>query len=207
MGSFGEGDVFAGLTVPQQREVAKRHLRLTLPEVHRLLRSKTHEHRFIGLVILVHQYQRAAPEAKPGLVEFYLAHLDSVNNWDLVDTSAPYILGEHLKTSDDRMLDEMARSVVLWRRRIAVIATFALIKSGNVQPTLRVSKLLLGDRHDLIQKAVGWMLREVGRKDRQLMLTFLKDHYPQIPRTTLRYAIEHLPLEQRKAALTGVFTI
>ena len=206
-GEYGAGDEFAGLTVPQQREVARRHPHLSLSNIHRLLHSKVHERRFIALVILVHQYQRGSPEAKLALVDFYLAHLERVNNWDLVDTSAPYILGEHLKSADHRLLEEIAQSSNLWARRVAMVSTLSLTKSGNLEPALRIAKMLLDDRHDLIHKAVGWMLREVGRKDRKQMLTFLKEHYPRIPRTTLRYAIEHLPPDDVKAALTGVFTI
>ncbi len=204
-GQYGEGDQFIGLTVPAQRRVAGQYVKLSLEDVAELLASAIHECRFIALAILVDQYRRAAPDQKQRLVDFYLAHLGRVNNWDLVDASAPYILGEHLKDSEDRALDQLAASPDLWTRRVAMVATLAIIKAGNVEPTLRIAEMLLSDRHDLIHKAVGWALREVGRVQRGQLLRFLDEHYAKLPRTTLRYAIEHLTPEQRKAALTGNF--
>ena len=204
-GEYGEGDLFFGLTVPTQRKVAKRYRDLPRKDVQRLLASPYHEFRFIALAIVVAQYKFGTQDAKAEIVAFYLRHLEYVNNWDLVDTSAPYILGEHMKTAGDKLLDDLARSSHLWTRRVAIVSTLALTQAWNTAPALRIAATLLGDKHDLIRKAVGWMLREVGIVHRPALLRFLQLHYGELSRVTLRYAIEHLTPRERKAALHGQF--
>lgn len=206
-GEYGEGDRFLGVTVPVQRQVAARHKTLPLAGIAKLLQSRFHEHRLVALIILVKRFQAAASSEQDALVDFYLAHTKEINNWDLVDASAPYVLGEYLKSrrSNRHILDKLAHSADLWERRIAIISTLALIKSGELADTFRIAELLLSDKHDLIHKAVGWALRESGVVSRSALLQFLKQHYNQIPRTTLRYAIEHLPADARKQALSGIF--
>ena len=204
-GQYGEGDRFLGITVPLQRKVASRYLGLPLSEISQLLHSAFHEHRFVALAILVHQFKRSIPAEQGTIVTFYLSHTARINNWDLVDTSAPYILGEHLKTHDRQLLDQLAHSANLWERRIAIISTLALIKGGEIEDTFRIAELLLRDKHDLIHKAIGWSLRETGKISRGALLQFLQKHYHQLPRTTLRYAVEHLPPQARKQALSGIF--
>ncbi len=204
-GEYGEGDKFLGIAVPLQRKVALRYQTLALRDLALLLASPTHEHRFAGLEILVAQYERAADADRKTIVEFYLQHTRNINNWDLVDTSAPYILGEHLKTQPRRLLVTLARSRSVWERRIAIISTLTLIRNGETADTLRVAKILLSDPHDLIQKAVGWALREAGKVSQAALLEFLSQHYASLSRTTLRYAIERFPPQQRKRILAGKF--
>ncbi len=204
-GEYGEGDVFLGLTVPVQRRIAKRYRDLPREDVQRLLASHYHEFRFIALAILAEQYKRGNSASKAEIVSFYLRGLEHVNNWDLVDASAPCILGEHLKSGGDELLDELALSPHLWTRRAAIVATLVISRAWNTEPALRISTLLLSDKHDLIRKAVGWALREVGIVDRPALLRFLHTHYRELSRTTLRYAIEHLTLQERKAALSEQF--
>jgi 3-methyladenine DNA glycosylase AlkD len=204
-GEYAEGDRFLGIPVPQVRKTALRYHALPLEDLARLLSSRIHEHRFAALEILVRQYERAADGRREEIVDFYLRHTAGVNNWDLVDTSAPYILGEHLKTHPRKVLRRLAASPVVWERRIAMIATMTLIHAGEISDTLRIAAILLTDKHDLIHKAVGWMLREAGKVSRPALLKFLAKHYASVPRTTLRYAIEHLPAEQRKRILVGDF--
>lgn len=218
-GQYGEGDQFIGVTVPEQRKVAKHFRDLPLTDIETLLKSPIHEHRLTALLILVDQYQRASKNStkSPGsnlriqpteIVEFYLAHKTHVNNWDLVDSSAPYILGDWLlrlstqtsevpvhQTSDVRqrkILYDLAASQSLWDRRIAIIATYAFIKAGEFDPILKLAERLLSDKENLIHKAVGWMLREVGNRDSATLLKFLDVHAATMPRTMLRYAIEKL---------------
>jgi 3-methyladenine DNA glycosylase AlkD len=188
-----------GISVPVQRKIALRYRELPLVDVARLLESPIHEHRFAALEILVAQYERGGNERE--IVEFYLSHTGGINNWDLVDTSAPYILGEYLKARPRKVLDRLAASKNLWERRIAIVSTLALIRSGEIEDTFRIARKLLGDRHDLIHKAVGWMLRETGKVSRPELLRFVRENYAALPRTALRYAIEHLPLEERKRML------
>lgn len=206
-GQYGEGDRFLGIPVPVQRKIALGYVHLSLPDIEHILASPIHEYRFAALEILVAQYERAPEPARDEIVTFYLAHSERVNNWDLVDTSAPYILGEHLKTRSRDLLDKLAISPNLWERRIAMVSTLALIKNGEIEDTFRIAGKLLSDKHDLIQKALGWTLRETGKISRRALLTFLKEHYSSIPRTALRYAIEHFPPEQRKRFLAGNFPL
>ena len=205
-GQYGEGDIFLGITVPAQREVAKKYTDLTLVELQKLLASKVHEHRLTALIILVTKYQRALrkTQGKPReterkkIVDFYLKNSKYINNWDLVDSSAEYIVGDYLMDRGKSILHKLARSKNLWERRIAVVATFAFIKNRRFGETFKIAENLLGDNHDLIHKAVGWMLREVGKRDQNALENFLQKHYPSMPRTMLRYAIERFDESKKK---------
>lgn len=197
-GEYGEGDVFLGIVVPVQREVAGRHRGLSLPEIQRLLNSKMHEHRLTALFILIHRYKKADEKQKEAIVKLYLANTRNVNNWDLVDLSAPRILGEYLLDKDRKMLYKMVKSNLLWDRRIAVLATFMFISKNDFKDSLKIAELLLKDRHDLMHKAVGWMLREIGKRNQKAEEDFLKKHYRQMPRTMLRYSIEKFDGKKRE---------
>jgi 3-methyladenine DNA glycosylase AlkD len=210
-GEYGEGDVFLGVTVPATRTVVARFVALPLSEVERLLGSEVHEHRLAGLLIMVRRFQvagrvRTRDEAERRTL--HAAYLDAVragrvDNWDLVDCSAEWLVGEVLVESgggDDPLLERLAASDSLWERRVAVLATFAFIKAGDAAPTLRLAARLLDDREDLMHKAVGWMLREVGKRvDRAELTAFLDEYAPRMPRTMLSYATEHLSPEERLA--------
>jgi len=199
-GQYGHGDRFIGLTVPAVRRVAHRYIHLPLSDVAKLLASPIHEHRFAALEILIAQYERGDQQA---VFDFYLKHTKFVNNWDLVDGSAPYIVGQHLLTRPRRILYRLAKSRNLWERRIAIVSTMMFIRAGELEDTFAVGKLLLSDEHDLIHKAVGWMLREAGKQSAPALVRFLKQNYAALPRTTLRYAIERFPAPQRKRLLAG----
>ncbi len=200
-GQYGHGDTFIGASVPEQRKVANQFADLSLEEIDNLLQSKTHEHRLTGLFILVGQYKTADLKTQKALARFYLSRKSRINNWDLVDSSAPYILGNHLLNANRAMLYRLARSKNLWDRRIAIIATAAFIREGEYSDTLNVAKILLDDTHDLIHKAVGWMLREVGNRSLLVEEQFLKKYAATMPRTMLRYAIEKLSESKRRAYL------
>lgn len=203
-GQYGEGDKFIGITVPQQRQVAKKHSGLPLSEVEKLLQSKIHEERLTALIILVGQYKAQDEQHKHYIYDFYLAHTPCVNNWDLVDSSASYIVGAHLYDKDRTVLYDLAHSRSLWERRIAIIATAYFISQKESQDTFAIAELLLTDTHDLIHKAVGWMLREVGKSCGQDVLEgFLRTHYKAMPRTMLRYAIERFDEPLRQKYLKG----
>ena len=205
-GEYGEGDLFLGVSVPAQRTIARRYKRRIDPaDVAALLASPVHEERLTALFLLVGLYKAAAnAEARASLVELYLNNLDRVDNWDLVDSSAHYILGARLLETDDwTLLESLARTDSLWRQRVAIISTFAFIREGRFEPTLKIAELLLDHPHDLIHKAVGWMLREVGNRDRAAEESFLKPRYKAMPRTMLRYAIEKFPEPRRTAWLKG----
>lgn len=204
-GQYGEGDRFLGITVPTQRKIAMRFRDLPLPEVAALLASPFHEYRFAAVEILVAQYEDGGEARRQEIVDFYLGQTTRINNWDLVDTSAPYILGEHLKKRSRKLLDTLAVSPLLWDRRIAIVSTLTLIKGGELKDTFRIARKLLGDEHDLIHKGVGWALREAGRVSRAELTEFLRRNYTRMPRTALRYAIEHYPPHQRKRILAGSF--
>jgi 3-methyladenine DNA glycosylase AlkD len=205
-GQYGEGDKFLGISVPVQRRIALEYRSLPLTEIAHLLQSPWHEHRFCALEILVHEYERGGEPLRRKIFRFYLDNTAGINNWDLVDTSAPYIVGAHLRTRSRRVLDRLAKSTSLWERRIAIVATLGLVKHGEIEDTFRIARALLADEHDLMHKAVGWALRETGKVSRPALLQFLETHYAAIPRTALRYAIEHLPPEQRKQILAGSFS-
>ena len=202
-GQYGEGDVFLGISVPVQRKIAQKYAALPFKELKRLLNSGYHEHRFTALEILVAQYERGTPVVREAIFTFYLAQTARINNWDLVDTSAPYIVGEHLAQSSKEILHKLAASGNLWERRIAIVSTFAFIRRGEVAETFRVTEQLLSDKHDLIHKAVGWMLRETGKVSREALLEFLYEHYEALPRTALRYAIERFSPEERSKLMKG----
>lgn len=196
-GEYGEGDIFLGLTVPQQRVIAKSASdRILLDGIKKLLNSKIHDERMVGLLILVDKYKKGD---KKIIYEFYLSNTQRINNWDLVDLSAPKIIGNYLlKKKDRKILYKLAKSKNLWERRISIVSTFAFIREGEFVDTLKISKILLKDKHDLIHKAVGWMLREVGKRDRNILEKFLKENYNELSRTTLRYAIEKFEKKERK---------
>jgi len=204
-GQYGEGDVFIGVRLPDMRLVVRQFAGLPLPEVEALLTSVVHEHRLAGLLILVGRFRRAGrartrDEAeRTRLSEFYLdaVRRGLVNNWDLVDVSAPALLGEYLVGRPRDVLFELAAGDSLWERRVAMLASSAFIAHGDATTTLELAKRLLGDKESLIHKAVGWMLREVGKLDRALLLAFLDEHAGRMPRTALSYATEHLEPEVR----------
>jgi 3-methyladenine DNA glycosylase AlkD len=200
LGQYGEGDIFIGVTVPQSRKVAKKFSQLQLVEVKTLLYSRIHEERLVALLILVWRYSSAlsSREEKEEIVKFYLENIKQVNNWDLVDLSAPNILGAHLIDRDRRLLYRLARSENVWERRIAILATYHFIRNGDFSDTLKIAEILLQDRRDLIHKAAGWMLREVGKRDVASEEAFLEKHLGVMPRTMLRYAIERLPESKRR---------
>ncbi len=197
-GQYGEGDIFLGITVPQQRKLAREYGLLSLKDIKALLSSRIHEHRLIALLIMVQRYRKADEREKERLAVFYLDHATCINNWDLVDLSAPYILGEHLYGKDAAVLLRLALSKNLWERRIAIIATFAFIRKNRFSESLWIAEALLRDQHDLIHKAVGWMLREVGKRDIMCLERFLKNHADAMPRTMLRYAIERFAASRRQ---------
>ena len=197
-GQYGEGDMFLGIPVPEQRKVAKRYIGLPLPALQELLGSKIHEHRLTALLILVSKYQKSNNAGKMKIFNFYLKNIRYVNNWDLVDLSAPKIAGNYLFSKDRSILFKLAKSENLWERRIAILSTFEFIKNNDFEDALSISILLLNDDQDLIHKAVGWMLREIGKRDQQLEEKFLKIYYRKMPRTMLRYAIEKFDEKKRK---------
>lgn len=201
-GQYGEGDVFLGITVPQIRSVTRKHRDLPLQEIEHLLSNAYHEARLLGLLILVDQFEHGDPKGQKKIVAFYLSHLTGVNNWDLVDSSAAQILGTHLlETGDTRLLLKLAKSKSLWEQRIAIVATYAFIRARNYDPTIDIATILLHHPHDLIHKAVGWMLREMGKRDEDRLRAFLNAHAPQMPRTMLRYAIEKFDAQTRAGYL------
>lgn len=204
-GEYAEGDIFLGITVPVQREVAKKYSILTLEQLQELMNSKIHEHRFVALVILMQRYKKARKNGvdKMRLFQFYLKNTHRINNWDLVDVSAPNIVGDFSINEGNEMIRHLARSSNLWEKRIAIISTLAFIKRRNFGETLAVADMLLKDEHDLIHKAVGWALREVGKKNQNVLELFLSSRYKEMPRTMLRYAIEKFPEEKRKMYLEG----
>lgn len=189
-GQYGAGDVFAGIMVPVSRRIAHDYRELPLDECEKLLTSPIHEARLIALVILCEKFKRASEPERAVLYNFYLDHTDRINNWDLVDISAPNIVGTYLLDRSYQPLTKLAHSKPLWERRIAIVATFAHIRANKFDPTLSITKILLNDPHDLIHKACGWMLREVGKRDETVLKHFLNTHRSTMPRTMLRYAIE-----------------
>lgn len=197
-GEYGEGDVFLGIVVPLQRKIAQKYLNLTFAEVENLLASNIHEHRFIALVILVQQYKKGDARQKEKIARFFLKNRKHVNNWDLVDTATPHILGDYLLERDKSILYFLSRSRYVWDRRISILATFCFINKGRFEDTLALAEILLRDSHDLIQKAVGWALREVGKRSRKTEENFLQKHYRVMPRTMLRYAIERFSKKKRE---------
>ncbi|PIW99586.1 MAG: DNA alkylation repair protein [Ignavibacteria bacterium CG_4_8_14_3_um_filter_37_9] len=202
-GEYGEGDVFYGIKVPVQRTVAHQFQHLPLNDLQILLKSKVHEERLIALLILVLKFKYADEVVREKLFKFYLKNSERINNWDLVDLSADKIVGAFLIDKDKSLLFKLAKSSNLWERRIAMLSTYCFIKNGVFEVTLQIAELLLRDQQDLIHKAVGWMLREIGKRDLEPEEEFLKLHYKQMPRTMLRYAIEKFPEAKRQAYLKG----
>ncbi len=205
-GEYGEGDQFLGITVPKIRKLVRIYGKLDFPEIEELLHSKFHEERLLALLILVEQFQKANPLRQKEIFNYYLANTKYINNWDLVDLTAPKIVGQFVTAlrntvTNNSLLLRLAKSKNLWERRIAVLATFALIKDKQYDQSLRIAELLLNDRHDLIHKAVGWMLREIGKRDPGVEEEFLKKYSKVMPRTMLRYAIEKFPEKKRQEYL------
>ena len=202
-GQYGAGDLFLGIKVPPLRALAKRFPDADLGTISKLLASPYHEERLFALMLLMQFYQAADEAARQAAYDLYLGNTQRINNWDLVDLSAPRIVGRHLQDRPRRVLHKLARSSSLWERRIAILATAWFIRLDDYADTLRIAELLLQDEHDLMHKAVGWMLREVGKRDLAAEEDFLREHYRAMPRTMLRYAIERFPEPKRKNYLHG----
>ncbi|MEI6863475.1 MAG: DNA alkylation repair protein [Candidatus Omnitrophota bacterium] len=196
-GEYAEGDIFIGINVPILRILAKKYQCLPFNETLRLLKSHIHEERLLSLFILILKYRKAGPREKEKIYKTYLRNSKYINNWDLVDVTAKHIVGDYLYDKNRKELYKLARSGSLWERRIAVLATFHFIERGDYKDTLKIAKILLLDKHDLIHKAVGWMLREVGKRDIRAEERFLGKSYSRMPRTMLRYAIERFPENKR----------
>ncbi len=203
-GEYGEGDLFRGIRVPEQRKVARKFKHIDLGTAEELLHSPYHEDRLTALLILVEKYKKKDPEQRQTIYDLYLANTAWINNWDLVDSSAHKIVGPHLENRDRGILYELVKSDSLWERRIAMMTTHYFISKGDFEDALRLAELLLHDEHDLIHKVVGWMLRELGKRNFDLEDAFLQKHYQSMPRTMLRYAIEKFPEERRQAYLKGL---
>ena len=202
-GEYGEGDIFAGIKVPVSRKIANQFKDLGFTDLQKIIKSKIHEERLITLFILVAKYKKADEGEKEKIFNFYIKNIRYVNNWDLVDLSAEKIIGAYLTDKDKRLLFDLVNSNSIWERRIAIMSTFHFIKANQFAATLKISELLLKDKHDLIHKAVGWMLREIGKKDIQAEVIFLQKHYKKMPRTMLRYAIEKFPEKKRLDYIKG----
>lgn len=213
-GQYGFGDKFIGVTVPEQRTIAKKYQELPLIDLIILLKSEIHEERLTALIILVHKFQKADQKLKKDIYEIYLKHSKYINNWDLVDTSAPKIVGEYLQDKERSILYKLAKSKSLWERRIAIISTFQFIYYKDSKDAYKIAEILLADeqtlsrearnKNDLIHKAVGWMLREAGKRvSKKELMEFLKKHYKKMPRTMLRYAIEKMPQSTKLKFLKG----
>ena len=202
-GEYGEGDIFLGIRVPVTRKVARKFRELPLEQVLKLLKSKFHEERLLALFILVALFKKGNDKEKKNIYDAYLDNTDTINNWDLVDSSAHQIVGGYLFERNRKRLYQLAKSKSLWERRISMIATYTFIKKDDFEDTLKLSEILLTDEEDLMHKAVGWMLREVGKKDIEVEERFLRKHYKKMPRTMLRYAIEKFEEEKRQGYLKG----
>jgi 3-methyladenine DNA glycosylase AlkD len=196
-GEYGEGDVFLGITVPGQRRVARKYSGMALEDLQKLLSSPVHEHRLTALLILVARYQKANAKGKKEVYDFYLKNIKHTNNWDLVDLTAEKILGDYLLDKDKSLLYRLASSNNLWERRMAIVTTYQFIKNNQFEDTFHISEILIQDKHDLIHKAVGWMLREVGKRNQYAEEQFLLKYYKKMPRTMLRYAIEKFEEKKR----------
>jgi len=202
-GGYAEGDIFIGLTVPNIRTVARKYGNLPLPQAKHLLQSGVHEHRLTALLILVDRFRRSGEPEREKIAAFYLDNLSHVNNWDLVDLSADKILGNFLFDKNRSILYTLCRSDQLWRQRVSIMSTFFFIRHDQFDDTFRLAEQLLSHKHDLIHKATGWMLREVGKRDKKAEENFLKKHYHTMPRTMLRYAIEKFAPKERESYLKG----
>jgi 3-methyladenine DNA glycosylase AlkD len=204
-GEYGEGDIFLGITIPQTRDVVKKYYKETpLKDLLYFIQSKYHDYRMFGLLCLVYKYEKAkTEEERKEIYNIYISNTKYINNWDLVDVTAPKIVGEYLKDKERDILYTFAKSKDLWKQRISIISTFTFIRNEDFKDTLAISEILVNHEHDLIHKAVGWMLREVGKKDIDVEEKFLKKYYKTMPRTMLRYAIEKFPEEKRQKYLKG----
>lgn len=204
-GEYGYGDIFLGIRVPNLRKIAKEHQdELKSSQVKKLVRSKYHEERLTGLIVWSNQYIRSKDEkSKEEIYQLYVSHFKYINNWDLVDVTCPHIIGRHLFERDRKIIFQWARSKDLWTKRISIITQLWFIRQNDLDDAFKIAKILLRDSHDLIHKAVGWVLREAGKKDRKRMEAFLTEHYQKMPRTMLRYAIEKLPESRRQKYLKG----
>ncbi|KKR08036.1 MAG: hypothetical protein UT32_C0004G0010 [Parcubacteria group bacterium GW2011_GWC2_39_14] len=203
VGEYGAGDKFLGIKVPVLRALAKQFVESSFPEVQILLKSVYHEERLLGAFILVYKFQRADEKTRAQIYKFYLKNWRALNNWDIIDTTTPKIVGEYLVDKDKKIIYEFARSNNLWKKRIAVLTTFSFIKQHQFEDFLLIAEILIRDKHDLIHKAVGWMLREVGKRDLPVEETFLRKWYKMMPRTMLRYSIEKFPEAKRQQYLNG----
>ena len=202
-GEYGEGDIFLGVKVPDVRKLAKEYQDISIKEVKQLLKSHIHAERLLALLILIHKFSKGNDPTRKSIYELYLKNTRFVNNWDLVDASAEHIVGAFLMERSRRPLYRLVRSKHLWERRISIISTFQFIKHYEFSETLKIGGMLISDEEELIHKAVGWMLREVGKRDLQTEEKFLKKHYKKMPRTMLRYAIERFPEAKRQRYLKG----
>jgi 3-methyladenine DNA glycosylase AlkD len=203
-GQYGEGDIFYGSNAAEMRGLARDYQLLAEDEILKLLRSPYHEERAVALLIFVRRFAKADPPARQRIYELYLAHTAFINNWDLVDLSAPHVVGAHLFDKSRKPLYRLVRSSALWERRISIVSTFYFIRQNDFSDTLALAERLLADKEDLIHKAVGWMLREVGKRDHVAVRAFLAEHYRRMPRTMLRYGIERFPEAERQAYLKGL---
>ncbi len=204
-GEYGHGDVFLGVRAPVIRELAKVNTDINLLDVKKLIKSKYHEERLLGLIILTGKYKESLDSKEQGRVyKVYLSSFKYINSWDLVDVTCPHIIGKHLMNRDRSVLYKWAKSDHLWTRRIAMVTNWWFVRNGDLKDVFKIAKVLLKDEHDLIHKAVGWMLREAGKKDLKKLEAFLKKHYQTMPRTMLRYSIEKFPEARRKMYLKGL---
>ncbi|MDE1848942.1 MAG: DNA alkylation repair protein [Nanoarchaeota archaeon] len=204
-GDYGEGDVFAGISMPRLREIAKKYTKIPLNEITELMNSKFHEYRMIGLILLVEMYKKSGKDYsdRRKIFEFYLKSMPGINNWDLVDVSAPHIPGDFAYREKSDVLRNLALSNNLWCRRIAIVSTYRFIKEKDFGEALVISDILMKDEHDLMHKAVGWMLREIGKRNQKILELFLSTRYKDMPRTMLRYAIEKFEKDKRRKYLKG----
>ncbi|MDT8303789.1 MAG: DNA alkylation repair protein [Sedimentisphaerales bacterium] len=202
-GQYGEGDIFLGIRVPVLRKTAKKYQGLSIDECAQLLKSKFHEQRLLALLMLVATFKKAGKEDRKAIYNLYLENTRLINNWDLIDSSAENIVGAYLRRADKQPIYSLAKSGILWERRISIMSTFHFIKYNEFVDSLRISKILLHDKEDLIHKAAGWMLREIGKRDIEVEEEFLKEYYKQMPRTMLRYSIEKFPEQKRQRYLKG----
>lgn len=197
-GEYAEGDIFLGISIPDQRKIVSKYYSLSLSNIEKLLASKIHEHRMCALFLLVNYYQK---QDKEKAVKFYFKNIKYINNWDLVDLSAYKILGDFFFEKDKKELEALLYSDSIWEKRIAMVSTYGFIQKGDTKTTFKYARILLGEEHDLIHKAVGWMLREAGKKDKKALIDFIEKNYKKMPRTTLRYSIERFNLNERKRFL------
>jgi len=203
-GEYGHGDLFLGVRAPKIRLIAKKHIDISITDMKTLIQSKYHEERFLGLIILVNKYAKTKDKKNRNqLYKIYVSSFKYINNWNLVDVTCPHVTGKHLIDKDRTILYKWAKSEDLWAKRIAMVSTFSFIRKNDLEDTFKIAEILLHDEHDLIHKAVGWMLREAGKRDLKREETFLKKYYKTMPRTMLRYAIEKFPETKRQKYLKG----